>query len=138
MATKDSKYYYDKYKKEKSAVKTSEKNIKALEKILDALTDDTNDEIRAVNKELDALKDDLKDSVRHNASFTRSANDCSSQKEKGVTLDTHLSVCVKELEEEIRSLKTKKKEDAEDRDYYKKKCKEKLEEEGKPSWTYIF
>jgi archaellum component FlaC len=96
------------------------------------------DEIRNVNNELDALKDDLKKGVRHNSAFTRSANDLMNQKEKAVTADGKLSVCVSELNEEIKSLKTKKSKAETDRDYNKRKCKEKLEEEGKPSWYYIF
>ena len=138
MATYDSKYYYDKYKDKKAAVKTYEKNIGKLQDIKNALTDTMYDEIRNVNNELDALVEDLKKGVRHNSTFTNRANDFSSQKEKAVTADNKLSTTVSELEEEINSLTTKKNRAVTDRDTYKRKCKEKLEEEGKPSWYYWF
>lgn len=138
MAGYDSEYYYKKYKTKKSSVKTYENNIKALEKIRNALTDNMYDEIRSVNNELDALMEDLKKSVRHNATFTSRANSFSWQKEKAVTADGCLSVSVNELNEEISSLTAKKNQAISDRDYYQRKCKEKLQEEGKPSWTYWF
>ena len=81
---------------------------------------------------------DLKKAVRHNATFTNRANAFGTEKEKAVTADGNLSISVRELDEEISSLTTKKNQAVSDRDYYKRKCKEKLEEEGKPSWYYWF
>lgn len=138
MATYDSAYYYKKYKSKKSAVKTYEDNIGDLQKIKSALTDNLYDEIRNVNNELDALMEDLKKGVRHNSTFTRRANDFGWKKEKAATADGNLLVSVRELEEEINSLTTKKNQAVFDRDFYQNKCKEKLEEEGKPSWYYWF
>ena len=82
--------------------------------------------------------EDLKKGVRHNSTFTRRANEFSSKKQKTVTADGDLSACIRELDEEISNLTCKKNQAVTDRDYHKRKCKEKLEEEGKPSWYYWF
>ncbi len=138
MAEHNSKYYYDLYRDKKSKAKQYKNDKEDLQSIKNAMSDNMYDEIGAVNGQLDELTSDLKESVRHNAAFTRHANDLGEKKEKTVTADGQLSVAVRELEEEIQSLTSKYNQAVSDRDYYKRKCQEKLEEEGKPSWYYWF
>lgn len=134
----DSKYYYKLYKEEKSKVKNYEDYIDDLDKIRSNLTDDMYDEIRNVNNELDDLMEDLKNGVRYDPIYTQNANNFGNKKEKTTSADGQLSTAINEINEEISSLNGKKNTAVQNRDYYKRKCKEKLEEEGKPSWFYIF
>ena len=125
----DSSYYHNLYKEKKKDANKYEGNIKDLQKVLGNLSGDMNDEIRAVNNEIDDLKADLDKSVRHDAVFTKSANDIVAQKEEVISLDALLSVAVSELEEEIWRV-TKLKDDAiRDRDYYWNKYEQKKAEE---------
>ncbi len=138
MAEHDSKYYYDRYRNKKSEAKRYKGDKEDLEKIHNSLTNDMYDEIGNINGELEALMEDLGASVRHNATFTRETSEFGTKKEKTVTADAHLAVTVRELEEEVQALSRKYNQAVSDRDYYKRKCKEKLEEEGNPSWYYWF
>lgn len=127
MASSD--YYYNLYRTKKKEANKYEGDEKDLQKILGNLTGEMNDEIRAINNEINDLKDDLDKSVRHNAAFTKGANDVAAQKEVGVTLDTSLSVAVSELEEEIRRVNGLNNNAIRDRDYYWNKYEEKKAEE---------
>lgn len=134
----NSSYYYNLYKQKKNAVKSYEDDIDDLRKALSNLTDTMGDEIRAVNNELEDLKSDLNKAIRHNAKFTSRANAVTSEKEKTVTADPHLSVAVRELEEEISRLNGLKTTAINDRDYYYRKYKEKKEEERRELLDKIF
>lgn len=134
----NSSYYYNLYKQKKNAVKSYEDDIGDLHKALSNLTDTMGDEIRAVNNELEDLKSDLNKAIRHNAKFTSRANAVTSEKEKTVTADPHLSVAVRELEEEISRLNGLKTTAINDRDYYYRKYKEKKEEERRELLDKIF
>lgn len=133
-----SSYYYNLYKQKKNAVKSYDGDLKDLQKALDNLTDTMYDEIRAVNNELDDLKSDLNKAIRHNAKFTSRANAVTSEKEKAVTADPHLSVAVRELEEEISRLSGLRTTAINDRDYYYRKYEEKKEEERRELLDKIF
>lgn len=124
-----SSYYYDLYKQKKSAVKSYDGDLKDLQKALDNLTDTMYDEIRAVNNELEDLKSDLNKSIRHNSKFTSRANAVTAEKEKAVTADPHLSVAVRELQEEISRINGLRIQAITDRDHYYQKYKDKKEEE---------
>lgn len=134
----NSSYYYNLYKQKKNAVKSYEDDIGDLRKALSNLTDTMGDEIRAVNNELEDLKSDLNKAIRHNAKFTSRANAVTSEREKTVTADPHLSVAVRELEEEISRLNGLKTTAINDRDYYYRKYKEKKEEERRELLDKIF
>ena len=138
MATYDSEYYYKKYKTKKAAAKEYKGNIEDLETIRRALAENLGDEIYAVNREIGQLMDDLKDGVRHNSTYTNRANNLAGNMEKAATQDSKLAAAIREIDEELTSLRGKYNQAVSDRDYYKRKCKEKMEEEGKPSWAYWF
>ena len=124
-----SSYYYNLYKQKKNAVKSYDGDLKDLQKSLDNLTDTMSDEIRAINNELEDLKSDLNKSVRHNSKFTSRANAVTAEKEKAVTVDPHLSIAVRELQEEISRINGLRSQAITDRDYYYQKYKDKKEEE---------
>ena len=133
-----SSYYYNLYKQKKSAVKSYDGDLKDLQKALDNLTDTMNDEIRAINNELEDLKSDLNKSVRHNSKFTSRANAVTAEKEKTVTADPHLSIAVRELQEEISRINRLRSQAITDRDYYYQKYKDKKEEERRELLDNIF
>lgn len=133
-----SSYYYNLYKQKKSAVKSYDGDLKDLQKALDNLTDTMNDEIRAINNELEDLKSDLNKSVRHNSKFTSRANAVTAEKEKTVTADPHLSIAVRELQEEISRINRLRSQAITDRDYYYQKYKDKKEEERRELLDKIF
>lgn len=133
-----SSYYYNLYKQKKSAVKSYDDDIGDLRKALNNLTDTMNDEIRAVNNELGDLKSDLNKSVRHNSKFTSRANAVTAEKEKTVTADPHLSIAVRELQEEISQINGLRSQAITDRDYYYQKYKDKKEEECRELLDKIF
>lgn len=133
-----SSYYYNLYKQKKSAVKSYDGDLKVLQKALDNLTDTMNDEIRAINNELEDLKSDLNKSVRHNSKFTSRANAVTAEKEKTVTADPHLSIAVRELQEEISRINGLRSQAITDRDYYYQKYKDKKEEERRELLDKIF
>lgn len=133
-----SSYYYNLYKQKKSAVKSFDGDLKDLQKALDNLTDTMNDEIRAINNELEDLKSDLNKSVRHNSKFTSRANAVTAEKEKTVTADPHLSIAVRELQEEISRINRLRSQAITDRDYYYQKYKDKKEEERRELLDKIF
>lgn len=133
-----SSYYYNLYKQKKSAVKSYDGDLKDLQKALDNLIDTMNDEIRAINNELEDLKSDLNKSVRHNSKFTSRANAVTSEKEKTVTADPHLSIAVRELQEEISRINGLRSQAITDRDYYYQKYKDKKEEERRELLDKIF
>lgn len=133
-----SSYYYNLYKQKKSAVKSYDGDLKDLQKALDNLTDTMNDEIRAINNELEDLKSDLNKSVRHNSKFTSRANAVTAEKEKTVTADPHLSIAVRELQEEISRINRLRSQAITDRDYYYQKYKGKKEEERRELLDKIF
>lgn len=133
-----SSYYYSLYKQKKDAVKSYEDDIGVLKKVSSNLTDTMGDEIRAVNNELEDLKSDLNKAIRHNASFTSRANAVTDEKEETVTADPHLSIAVRELEEEISRLDGLKTTAINERDYYYRKYKEKKEEERRELLDKIF
>lgn len=133
-----SSYYYNLYKQKKSAVKSYDGDLKDIQKALDNLTDTMNDEIRAINNELEDLKSDLNKSVRHNSKFTSRANAVTAEKEKTVTADPHLSIAVRELQEEISRINRLRSQAITDRDYYYQKYKDKKEEERRELLDKIF
>lgn len=133
-----SSYYYNLYKQKKSAVKSYDGDLKDLQKALDNLTDTMNDEIRAINNELEDLKSDLNKSVRHNSKFTSRANAVTAEKEKTVTADPHLSIAVREIQEEISRINRLRSQAITDRDYYYQKYKDKKEEERRELLDKIF
>ncbi len=102
MASSD--YYYDKYQDKKAEASRYKNDIKDLQKVLENLTDYMNDEVLAVNRKLDALKKDLDKSIRYNVTYTMTANDIGNGKEPDVSADGHLSIAIRELEEEIARL----------------------------------
>ncbi len=112
--------------------------MKDLQKALDNLTDTMNDEIRAINNELEDLKSDLNKSVRHNSKFTSRVNAVTAEKEKTVTADPHLSIAVRELQEEISRINGLRSQAITDRDYYYQKYKDKKEEERRELLDKIF
>lgn len=134
----NSSYYYNLYKKKKSAVNSYDDDLKDLRKALSNLTDTMSDEIRAINNELDDLKSDLNKSIRHNSKFTSRANAVTTEKEKTVTADPNLSVAVRELEEEIARVNGLRNTAINDRDYYYRKYKEKKEQERQELLDKIF
>lgn len=133
-----SSYYYSLYKQKKNAVKSYDGDLKDLQKALDNLTDTMYDEIRNINNELEDLKSDLNKSVRHNSKFTSRANEVTAEKEKTVTADPHLSIAVRELQEEISRVNGLRSEAISDREYYYQKYKDKKEEERRELLDKIF
>ena len=133
-----SSYYYNLYKQKKNDVKSYEGDLKDIQKALDNLTDTMNDEIRAINNELEDLKSDLNKSVRHNSTFTSRANTVTTEKEKTVTADSHLSIAIRELQEEISRLNSLRLQAITDRDDYYQKYKDKKEEERQELLNKIF
>ena len=133
-----SSYYYNLYKQKKKAVRSYDGDLKDLRKALDNLTDTMSDEIRAINNELEDLKSDLNKSVRHNSKFTSRANAVTAEKEKTVTADPHLSIAVRELQEEISRINGLRSQAITDRDYYYQKYNDKKEEERRELLDKIF
>lgn len=133
-----SSYYYNLYKQKKNAVRSYDGDLKDLRKALDNLTDTMSDEIRAINNELEDLKSDLNKSVRHNSKFTSRANAVTAEKEKTVTADPHLSIAVRELQEEISRINGLRSQAITDRDYYYQKYNDKKEEERRELLDKIF
>lgn len=133
-----SSYYYNLYKQKKNAVKSYDNDIGDLRKALSNLTDTMYDEIRNVNNELEDLKSDLNKSIRHNSKFTSRANAVTAEKEKTVTADPHLSIAVRELQEEISRINGLRSQAVTDRDYYYQKYKDKKEEERRELLDKIF
>ena len=133
-----SAYYYKLYKQKKNEVKSYDGDLKDLQKALDNLTDTMSDEIRAINNELEDLKSDLNKSIRHNSKFTSRANAVTAEKEKTVTADPHLSIAVRELQEEISRINGLRSKAIADRDYYYQKYKDKKEEERKEFFDQFF
>lgn len=133
-----SSYYYNLYKQKKNAVRSYDGDLKDLRKALDNLTDTMGDEIRAINNELEDLKSDLNKSVRHNSKFTSRANAVTAEKEKTVTADPHLSIAVRELQEEISRINGLRSQAITDRDYYYQKYNDKKEEERRELLDKIF
>ena len=133
-----SSYYYNLYKQKKNAVKSYDGDLKDLQKAHDNLTDTMSDEIHAINNELEDLKSDLNKSIRHNSKFTSRANAVTAEKEKTVTADPHLSIVVRELQEEISRINGLRSQAVTDRDYYYQKYKDKKEEERRELLDKIF
>ena len=133
-----SSYYYNLYKQKKNAVRSYDGDLKDIRKALDNLTDTMSDEIRAINNELEDLKSDLNKSVRHNSKFTSRANAVTAEKEKTVTADPHLSIAVRELQEEISRINGLRSQAITDRDYYYQKYNDKKEEERRELLDKIF
>ena len=134
----NSSYYYNLYKQRKSSVKTYDDDLKDLRTAFDKLTDTMGDEIRAINNELEDLKSDLKKCVRHNSKFTSHANAITSKKEKTVTADSHLSIVVRELQDEIYRISQLRNQAINEREYYYQKYKAKKEEERQNFLDKIF
>lgn len=134
----NSSYYYNLYKQKRNAVKSYDGDLKELQKALDNLTDTMNDEIHAINNELEDLKGDLNKSIRHNSKFTSRANAVTTEKEKTVTADPHLSVAVQELQEEISRINSLRSQTVTERDNYYQKYKDKKEEERREFLDKIF
>ena len=133
-----SSYYYNLYKQKKNEVKSYDGDLKDIQKALDNLTDTMYDEIRNINNELEDLKSDLNKSIRHNSKFTSCANTVTAEKEKTVTADPHLSIAVRELQEEISRINGLRSQAVTDREYYYQKYKDKKEEERQEFLDKIF
>lgn len=103
-----SSYYYSLYTQYKAEVSNLQKNIEALTKIVNGISSDYYDEQSNVNRELNDLKEDLQKAVRHDNTWNTIASKCESYKEKSSSADSNLNSASSYLNEEIRSLNSKK------------------------------
>lgn len=103
----NSGYWYNQYVQYDNEVKKYEKNLKKLNKILDAYGE-FDDEKQAVNKEIDDLIADLKRGVRHNTIYTDNANELENEKEKDAGADPDLSQSMSAVQAEIAEINKKK------------------------------
>ena len=113
-----SSYYYSLYIQKKNEVEGYEDNLKELNRIINNLLSNLNDEISSVNNEIDSLIYALNKGVRHNSTYNSRANSIYDTKEKAVVLDSHLKVSQEGLDDEIIRLKSLKEQAISERDNY--------------------
>ena len=100
-----SSYYWARYREKRDEAKEHKKNWKELDKILDDLNGDFDNNVSDTNKKVDACSDKLEDGIREVGSISARQSELSGSKERSPGADGKLSGAIRDLGDEIRELK---------------------------------